>query len=86
MNKYEKWILISLLILGGLWAATFFIKSNSKSVTEYETYQPFIASIEKKTVATGKVIPEDEVEIKHQISGIIDKIYLEEGSDVKAGT
>ncbi|MEM0932965.1 MAG: efflux RND transporter periplasmic adaptor subunit [Bacteroidota bacterium] len=85
MNKYVKWILISLLIIGGLWAATFFIKSNSKSVTEYETYQPFIASIEKKTVATGKVIPEDEVEIKPQISGIIDKIYLEEGSDVKAG-
>lgn len=64
---------------------SFFIKSNSKSVTEYETHKPFISSIEKKTVATGKVIPEDEIEIKPQISGIIDKIYLEEGVQVKAG-
>lgn len=51
----------------------------------YETQKPFISSIEKKTVATGKVIPEDEVEIKPQISGIIEKIYLEEGAEVKAG-
>ena len=70
---------------GALWAAAFFIKSNSKSSITYETQKPFISSIEKKTVATGKVIPEDEVEIKPQISGIIDQIFLEEGVKVKAG-
>ncbi|NJB36211.1 efflux RND transporter periplasmic adaptor subunit [Croceivirga sp. JEA036] len=85
MNKYVKWTLIGLLILGVLWAASFFIKSNTKSITDYKTHKPFISSIEKKTVATGKVIPEDEIEIKPQISGIIDKIYLEEGAKVKAG-
>ena len=85
MNKIVKYILIGILILGVLFAAAFFIKSNSKSVITYETQQPFTSSIEKKTVATGKVIPEDEVEIKPQISGIIDKIYLDEGVDVKAG-
>ncbi|MGB5386530.1 MAG: efflux RND transporter periplasmic adaptor subunit, partial [Eudoraea sp.] len=31
------------------------------------------------------VIPEDEIEIKPQISGIIETIYLEEGAQVKAG-
>ena len=85
MNKIVKYILIGLLVLGALWAAVFFIKSNSKSAITYETSKPFIASIEKKTVATGKVVPEDEVEIKPQISGIIEKIYLEEGVKVKAG-
>lgn len=85
MNKIVKYILIGLLILGALWAAVFFIKSNSKSSITYETHKPFISNIEKKTVATGKVVPEDEVEIKPQISGIIEKIYLEEGSKVKAG-
>lgn len=63
----------------------FFIKSNSKSAITYETHKPFISSIEKKSVATGKVIPQDEVEIKPQISGIIDRIYKEEGDQVKAG-
>ncbi|WP_394747302.1 efflux RND transporter periplasmic adaptor subunit [Spongiimicrobium salis] len=85
MKKALKWTLIIVLVLGGLWSAAFFIKSNSKSAITYETKQPFISSIEKKTVATGKVIPEDEVAIKPQISGIIDKIYLEEGVQVKAG-
>lgn len=85
MNKIVKYVLIGILALGALWAAAFFIKSNSKSAITYETQQPFTSDIEKKTVATGKVIPKDEVEIKPQISGIIDKIYLEEGVNVKAG-
>ncbi|SHJ59872.1 efflux RND transporter periplasmic adaptor subunit [Pseudozobellia thermophila] len=85
MNKIVKYILIGLLILGALWAAVFFIKSNSKEAITYETMKPFISNIEKKTVATGKVIPEDEIEIKPQISGIISKIFLEEGQKVKSG-
>lgn len=85
MNKIVKYVLIGIVALGALWAAAFFIKSNSKSAITYETKKPFISNIEKKTVATGKVIPEDEIEIKPQISGIIEKIYLEEGAQVKAG-
>ncbi len=85
MNKIVKYVLIALLIIAVLWAALFFIKSNSKGAITYETQKPFISSIVKKTVATGKVVPEDEVEIKPQISGIIDKIYLEEGAKVKSG-
>ncbi|APQ17857.1 efflux RND transporter periplasmic adaptor subunit [Maribacter hydrothermalis] len=85
MNKFVKYTLIGLVVLGALWAAVFFIKSNSKSSITYETSSPFISSIEKKTVATGKLIPEDEIEIKPQISGIIEKVYLEEGVEVKAG-
>lgn len=85
MKKILKWVGLGVLVFGALWAASFFISSNSKGVLEYETHNPFISSIEQKTVATGKVIPEDEVEIKPQITGIIDKIFVEEGSDVKAG-
>ncbi|MDO6517489.1 efflux RND transporter periplasmic adaptor subunit [Zobellia uliginosa] len=85
MNKIVKYILIGILVLGALWAAAFFIKSNSKDAVTYETQTPFISNIEKKTVATGKVVPEDEVEIKPQISGIIQKIFLEEGQKVKSG-
>ncbi len=85
MNKILKYSLIGILVLGALWAAAFFIKSNSKSPITYETMKPFISNIEKKTVATGSVVPEDEIEIKPQISGIIEKIFMEEGEKVKAG-
>ncbi|MDG1570991.1 efflux RND transporter periplasmic adaptor subunit [Robiginitalea sp. M366] len=85
MNKFVKYGLIGILVIGALWAATYFIKTNSKSAVTYETQTPFTSNIEQKTVATGKVVPEDEVEIKPQISGIIDKIYMKEGDDVRAG-
>lgn len=80
-----KYVLLGILIIGALWAAAWFVQTNSKSAITYETKSPFIADIEQKTVATGKVIPEDEVEIKPQISGILEKIYMKEGAEVKAG-
>ena len=85
MNKVVKYILIGAAVLAAIWTVTFFIKTNSKSAITYKTKKPFIATIEKKSVATGKVVPEEEVEIKPQISGIIEKIYLEEGVEVKSG-
>ena len=60
-------------------------KKNQKSVVTYETEKPFRTTIVKKAVATGKVVPLEEVEIKPQIAGIIDKIVVEEGAIVKAG-
>jgi HlyD family secretion protein len=85
MNKFVKYGLIAILVLGAMWAATYFIKTNSKSAITYDTKTPFVSTIELKTVATGKVIPEEEIEIKPQISGIIDKIFKEEGDDVRNG-
>lgn len=83
--KILRYIGIGAVILGVLFAAAYFIKTNNKSVIEYETQSPLITSIEKKTVVTGKVIPEDEVEIKPQISGIIESLYVEEGDRVNNG-
>ena len=83
--KILKYIGISVLIAGSLFAAAFFVKTNNKSAITFETEKMFKTSIEKKTVVTGKVIPEDEVEITPQIQGIIDGIYVEEGDQVKNG-
>ena len=83
--KILKYIGISVLIGGSLFAAAFFVKTNNKSAITFETEKMFKTSIEKKTVVTGKVIPEDEVEITPQIQGIIDGIYVEEGDQVNNG-
>lgn len=83
--KILKYIGITLLISGALFAAAYFIKTNDKSAIVYETKTIITTSIEKKTVITGKVIPEDEVEIKPQIQGIIDALFVEEGDKVNTG-
>ncbi|ANW95514.1 efflux transporter periplasmic adaptor subunit [Wenyingzhuangia fucanilytica] len=85
MKKIIKIVIILLLLVAFGFVIKFFIDKNSKSAIEYKTEKPFITTIEKKTVATGTVIPEDEVEIKPQISGIIEKIFVEEGKHVKEG-
>ena len=83
--KILKYLAIALLVFGAIFATLYFIKTNSKTLVEYETQSPEIQNIEKKTVVTGKVIPEDEVEIKPQISGIIEKLFVEEGDLVIHG-
>ena len=85
MKKVVKYLLITLLIIGVIYAAVFFISTNNQSPIKYETETPKRIAIEKKTVATGKVVPEDQVEIKPQISGIIDNIFVKEGDVLKAG-
>lgn len=85
MNKFVRYTLISLVIFGVLFAAAFFIKSNSKATISFETKTALITSIEMKTVATGKVIPEDEVEVKPQVQGILQSLFVEEGDFVKEG-
>ena len=74
-----------MLILGILFASAFFIKSNSKSSIVYDTQTLITTTIEEKIVATGKVLPEDEVNIVPQIAGIIQEIYVEEGDEIFAG-
>ena len=80
-----KYLLITLIILGVIYATYFFISSNNTSAIVYKTEVAIKTTIEKKTIATGKVVPEDEVEIKPQISGIIESILVKEGQLIKAG-
>ena len=83
--KILKYLGIALLVFGAIFATLYFIKTNSKPLVEYDVQTPMILSIEKKTVVTGTVIPEDEVEIKPQISGIIEKLFVDEGDLVING-
>lgn len=83
--KILKYFAIGILVLGAIFATLYFVKTNSKTLIEYDVQVASIQNIEKKTVVTGKVIPEDEVEIKPQISGIIEELYVEEGDLVSNG-
>ena len=85
MKNQAKYILIILLVGSLLYVLNYFREANSASIIDYETEQPFYTSIVKEVVATGKLNPEDEIELKPQVSGIIDKIFVEEGDIVVRG-
>lgn len=59
-------------------------KSQAKPVV-FDTTTAQVTNIVKKTVATGKIVPRKEIEIKPQISGIISALYVEPGQKVKRG-
>ena len=83
--KYLKYFGIGAIIIGFLFSMAYYIKTNSRSAITYETSKLSKQTIEEKIVATGSVVPEDEVNIVPQISGIIDEIFVEEGDEVVAG-
>ena len=85
MKNQIKYIVIFLIIGSLLYVLNYFKQANSASIIDYETEQPFYTSIVKEVVATGKLNPEDEIELKPQVSGIIDKIFVEEGDIVVRG-
>ncbi|MBO2543941.1 efflux RND transporter periplasmic adaptor subunit [Salegentibacter agarivorans] len=75
-------VLIAVVFVGALY---YLFQKNQEDPTVYETEQASIETIVKKTVATGNIVPKEEVLIKPNISGIIDEIYIEAGEKVKAG-
>lgn len=81
----KKIIIFGSIIIALIAVLIWFGKKNSASPVKYETEKAFITSITKKSVATGKVTPLEEIEIKPQITGIIDKILLLEGAKVVKG-
>ena len=52
----------------------------------FDTDSVFVTTIIRKTVATGSIIPRKEIEIKSQVSGVVDKIYVEAGQIAKKGS
>ena len=84
MSKRAK-IILAIIAVGFIAALIWFGKKNKKNIIEFETETAFTTTIVKKTVATGKVVPLEEVEIKPQIAGIINEIFVEEGAVVKNG-
>ena len=85
MKKVFRISLIVILIGSGILVFAYLAGKNKKAPVVYETQSPFVTNIIKKTVATGSIVPRKEIEIKSQVPGIIEEIYVEPGQMVKQG-
>jgi HlyD family secretion protein len=84
----KKILKFALLIIGAvlvIWTFWFLYQKSRPKVKMYVVENVTVGSIDKKTVATGKVDPRNEILIKPQMSGIIAAVYKEAGDIVKAG-
>lgn len=85
MKKTIRIISVLIVIVLLVFVLKYFKDANSKSVEDFKLEEPFYTSINTKAVATGKLNPEEEIELKPQITGIVDEIFVEEGDNVKKG-
>lgn len=84
--KTEKIILIAVAVVvvagAGIW---FFAGSPAKHKVTYATVTVSKGDISNSVTATGTIEPVTEVEVGTQVSGIIDKIYVDYNSTVTKG-
>lgn len=85
MKKFFKILLLIVLGLAVVGTMYFLWKKSQPVVKVYKVEEVAKANIDKRTVATGKVEPRNEILIKPQMSGIIAEVYKEAGDMVKAG-
>lgn len=79
-------IIVLLTLLAVIVGTGYYLYSkNQEPPVMYKTVKPFTTTIIKKTVATGSVVPRKEIEIKPQVSGLVSKLYVEAGDQVKKG-
>ena len=85
MNKPTRITLGLFTIVALVFVIKYFNDANSESIIDYDTQTPFYTSLNTNVVATGKLNPEDEIELKPQVTGIVDMIYVEEGDMIQKG-
>lgn len=83
MKKLFRILLIILFLFMFLGTLVFlYVKSRPKTAP-VKLVSPVMMDIVKKTVVTGTIVARREVEIKAQLSGIVDEILVEAGDTVK---
>jgi HlyD family secretion protein len=85
MKKTTTIITLVVIVLLFTISMVWFYSKNQEDPIVYTTEKPSVETIIKKTVATGSIVPKEEVLIKPNISGIIDEIFVVAGDIIKSG-
>ncbi len=83
MKRLVPFLVVVLII--GVFAGTllFLYRKSQEQPVVFEIQQPLVTDIVKKTVATGSLVPRQEIEIKPRVSGVIAKLYVEPGQVIE---
>ncbi|MEX0904479.1 MAG: efflux RND transporter periplasmic adaptor subunit [Balneolaceae bacterium] len=87
-KRRKKRILISLIIIIVFGGGAFFYLYSSNSSDDPQTDPHVIAemgTVVEKALAVGTIEPENEIEVKSKISGVVSRMYAEPGDYVRKG-
>jgi len=84
--KRTTTVILLIVIVGAFSAALIYLwQKNQEDPVVYQTETPSEQTIVVKTMATGSIVPKEEVLIKPNISGVVDKVFVEAGEYVNSG-
>jgi HlyD family secretion protein len=85
-RRVAKRLLALILVLGlvGMSGYALYLKSVRPS-QPHQTIHPFRATIRQAIIANGTIVPRKEVNVKPQISGVIQRLMVDRGDAVKVG-
>ncbi|OMP31379.1 efflux RND transporter periplasmic adaptor subunit [Mangrovimonas sp. DI 80] len=85
MRRTKTVIILAFIVVAFSAALYYLWQKNQEDPIKYTTEVPSEQTIVVKTVATGSIVPKEEVLIKPNISGVIEEIFIEAGEYVKSG-
>ena len=85
MKKIIMFGVLGLVVIIFVGTIVFLYKKSQQAPVVYTLDSPTTTTIIKKTVAIGKVIPRREIEVKSQVSGVVEKVFVIAGQTVKKG-
>ncbi|HSM15237.1 MAG TPA: biotin/lipoyl-binding protein, partial [Thermoanaerobaculia bacterium] len=85
MSKPFK-VVVGTVVVGAV-AAGFFLWSRNASADQekWKTVEITRGTIVDKALAVGQIVPDQEIQVKSQISGIVKTCYVEVGDEVEVG-
>ncbi len=85
MKRTQTIIFLTLIVVGFSVALYYLWLKNQEDPVKYTSDAPTEETIVVKTVATGSIVPKEEILIKPNISGVIEEVYIEAGAYVQQG-
>jgi HlyD family secretion protein len=82
MKRFFGIVAVLILVVSFFGVGYILIKKSMKPTVIYKSEAPFYTDIIRKTVATGSITPRKEIALKSQVSGVVEKLYVEAGDIV----
>lgn len=82
-HKFLTFLILLLVIVFGVW--TIFFSANKSTLNQYATIEITHGNLKQIVSATGEIKPVNTIKVGSQVSGNIEKIYVDYNDKVKKG-
>lgn len=84
-GRVWRWLLLALLVAGGLWLWKFGPAANKSNGVSYLTQEAVRGTLHVSVSATGNLQPTNQVDIGSELSGTVEKVLVDDNDQVKRG-